>query len=158
MDVYICEYSYHYYILHKDLYESDEFTKIRDYMKYMDKKDISMVTLFKPGRSFENMPKCRWVELIVTGKAGDEEPFNEYYEEGLCPVCNDNVWCPKGQMKLDYSQWDGSDFSKTEKGKIIISKRVYSFMKKYYEDIAEPIADINEPMKEQGSVCNNRDS
>ena len=108
------------------------------YLMELHKSEELLCKVIPPAREAPNLPKCRWVELCVHGQAGPELQLNEYHEAAICPKCGKDGWCPKGQLLLDHSQWDGSDLCVTDAKRICISRKALALFKKWNGD-AEPI-------------------
>lgn len=127
--------------------ETKEFRLFHAYLKHLDEIEELPNDFIPAARQVGNLPRCRWVELIVTGNAGREIPYNEYDPRVRCPSCGKGGLLPIGQMGLNYSEWDGSDFCKTETGRICLSKKAYQWTSTFHplkwKYPAEPIRDYD---------------
>jgi len=131
-----------FYFVPPNIYEREEFKNFENYLIKLDKADELLYIPNPPARKVGDLPKCRWVWLDITGNAGTEIDKNEYVKEAQCPKCGQGGWLPDGQLKLDYSEWDGSDFCKTETGRICVSKKAFKFLHKKWNEDAEPILNV----------------
>lgn len=91
-----------------------------------------------PASQFGKLPTCRWVELQITGHGGKESTSTLYFEEGVCPGCGQQGFCPKGPLEIDVSKWDGSDFFLTDRGRICLTKKAVQILGKDSVSFVEP--------------------
>lgn len=122
-----------------DLINSKSFDSFDSYLADLDEKEELNYTLIPPAEKVGKLPSCRWVELEIIGKGVKELSWNEYLETSICPHCGKGGYCPKGPLKVNISDWDGSDFCLTDAGRICLSKRAYKIICEELHLGAEPV-------------------
>jgi hypothetical protein len=133
-------------IVPSDMLHSGELDDLGSYLADLDEKEELYYSLIPPGKEVSGIPACRWVELEITGTAGEELDVNEYHRRAICPNCGHGGFCTRGQLVLDLSKWDASDFCLTEVGRLCVSKRAYRLVTENWGLSGEPIKAELQPL------------
>ena len=105
------------------LIKSSAFKKLDSYLTELDSEEKIRYKLIPPGKTIPGLGKSKWIELEITGFAGNETPYNDYIQKAICPMCGKRGFVTENEFNMKKDEWDGSDICLTDKGRICVSSK-----------------------------------
>ncbi len=99
-------------------------------------RNVDVITWYRDNISILQMPSDQsfpdLFQVVVNGKGGSIFPQNETRSVSTCNDCGITTWEPLSQIKVDISQWDGSDVINLEEfpGYTLVSENFINFLSK----------------------------